>query len=108
MIFNAYCEFLQRENRAYAADLLPIAPTPKVQLDRAWDEATLHNLTQIIYDVRKDDSLFRREIAKPGAFDQMRKQYWDRREYSAITLSGDETCNLAPLSKLGFQIEVRK
>ncbi|MDN2480640.1 4-phosphoerythronate dehydrogenase [Vibrio agarivorans] len=108
MIFNAYCEFLKRENRAYAADLLPIAPTPKVQLDRAWDEATLHNLTQIIYDVRKDDSLFRREIAKPGAFDQMRKQYWDRREYSAITLSGDETCNLAPLSKLGFQIEVRK
>ncbi|QIA62825.1 DUF3410 domain-containing protein [Vibrio astriarenae] len=108
MIFNAYCEFLGRSERAQASDLLPVAPTPEVTLDRAWDEATLHNLTQIIYDVRKDDSLFRREIVKPGAFDQMRKQYWDRREYSAVTLTGDETCNLAPLNKLGFQIEVRK
>ncbi|WP_394241712.1 4-phosphoerythronate dehydrogenase [Vibrio astriarenae] len=108
MIFNTYCEFLGRSERAQASDLLPVAPTPEVTLDRAWDEATLHNLTQIIYDVRKDDSLFRREIVKPGAFDQMRKQYWDRREYSAVTLTGDETCNLAPLNKLGFQIEVRK
>lgn len=108
MIYNSFCEFLGREQRADAAQLLPTAPVPSVKLDRAWDEATLHNLTQIIYDVRKDDSLFRREIAKPGAFDQMRKQYWDRREYSAITLTGDETCNLAPLNKLGFQIEERK
>lgn len=108
MIFNSYCEFLKRDERAYASELLPTAPVPVAMLDRAWDEATLHNLTQIIYDVRKDDSVFRRDIAKPGSFDQMRKHYWDRREYSAITLIGDETCNLASLSKLGFQIEVRK
>ncbi|GAB2665601.1 4-phosphoerythronate dehydrogenase [Vibrio panuliri] len=106
MIFNSYCEFLGEPKSASAAALLPIAPVPTARLQYAWDEATLHNLTQIIYDVRKDDALFRREIAKPGAFDQMRKDYWDRREYGAVTLVGGEECNLAPLAQLGFQIEV--
>ncbi|CAK2521788.1 hypothetical protein VCRA2130O400_8200002 [Vibrio crassostreae] len=76
-----------------------------MKLDRAWDEATLHNLTQLIYDVRKDDALFRRNIATPGSFDKMRKEYWDRREYSAVELTGDESCNLTPLSKLGFMVK---
>ncbi|WP_045390089.1 4-phosphoerythronate dehydrogenase [Vibrio rotiferianus] len=106
MIFNSYCEFLNNELRAHASDLLPTAPVPTMVLDRAWDEATLHNITQLIYDVRKDDALFRREISKPGSFDLMRKNYWDRREYSAVTLMGNETCNLASLAELGFQVEV--
>ncbi|MGR5131515.1 4-phosphoerythronate dehydrogenase [Vibrio alfacsensis] len=106
MIFNSYCEFLNNELRAHASDLLPTAPVPTMVLDREWDEATLHNITQLIYDVRKDDALFRREISKPGSFDLMRKNYWDRREYSAVTLMGNETCNLAPLAELGFQVEV--
>jgi erythronate-4-phosphate dehydrogenase len=106
MIFNSYCEFLNNELSAHASELLPTAPVPTMVLDREWDEATLHNLTQMIYDVSKDDALFRREISKPGSFDLMRKNYWDRREYSAVTLVGDESCNLAPLEKLGFQVEV--
>lgn len=107
MIFNSYCEFLGNDLRANASDLLPVAPIPRLHLDREWDEATLFTLTQTIYDVRKDDALFRREIPKPGAFDKMRKQYWDRREYSAVTLVGDDSCNLSPLAKLGFNIEVK-
>lgn len=106
MIFNSYCEFLEKELRAHASDLLPTAPVPRMVLDRAWDESVLHNITQLVYDVRKDDALFRREISKPGSFDLMRKNYWDRREYSAVTLVGDDTCQLSPLEKLGFQVEV--
>ncbi|WP_282177767.1 4-phosphoerythronate dehydrogenase [Vibrio nereis] len=106
MIFNSYCEFLGNKLHAHASELLPTAPVPKLVLDREWDEATLHNITQLVYDVRKDDALFRREISKPGSFDLMRKNYWDRREYSAVTLAGSESCNLAPLAKLGFQVEV--
>ena len=66
----------------------------------------MNNITKLIYDERKDDYLFRPEISKPGSFDLMRKNYWDRREYSAVTLVGNETCNLAPLAELGFQVEV--
>ena len=106
MIFNSYCEFIESSAFANPSTLLPIAPIPKVILERAWDEATLFNLIQLVYDVRKDDAQFRREIGQQGAFDLMRKNYWDRREYSAITLVGDELSNLAPLEKLGFRIEV--
>lgn len=108
MIFNAFCEFLNQELSANASDLLPIAPVPRLELNRAWDEATLHTITQLVYDVRKDDALFRREIGQPGAFDAMRKNYWDRREYSAITLVGTADCQLSPLAKLGFQVEVNQ
>ncbi len=115
MIFNFYCEFLKREERANASDLLPIAPIPQVFVDREWNEAVLHNLIQLTYDVRHDDAIFRREISRDhteaeneSAFDAMRKNYWDRREYSAIRLVGDKTCQLEPLRQLGFQIEVEK
>ncbi|MEH0687821.1 4-phosphoerythronate dehydrogenase [Vibrio cholerae] len=108
MIFNAFCEFLNQELSANASELLPIAPVPRLELNRAWDEATLHTITQLVYDVRKDDALFRREISQPGAFDAMRKNYWDRREYSAITLVGTADCQLSPLAKLGFQVEVNQ
>ncbi|SJL82362.1 4-phosphoerythronate dehydrogenase [Vibrio palustris] len=108
MIYNSYCEFLGVNKTAQASELLPIAPLPQVHLSRQWDEATLFSLTQLIYDVRKDDALFRRVMPKEGAFDAMRKQYWDRREYSALTLVGDATCELAPLAKLGFNIEVKQ
>ncbi|MBF8999513.1 4-phosphoerythronate dehydrogenase [Vibrio nitrifigilis] len=107
MIFNSYCEFIGSDLTANASELLPTAPVPTMHLSREWDEAALFSLTQLIYDVRKDDALFRREIRHPGAFDKMRKQYWDRREYSAVTLVGDDTCNLSPLAKLGFNIEVK-
>ena len=106
MVFNRYSEFLGQACWANPSSLLPVAPIPEVTLNRRWDEVTLLNLTQLVYDVRRDDAQFRREIQQPGAFDQMRKQYWDRREYSAIRLVGDESCQLEPLAKLGFNIEV--
>ncbi|USD66628.1 4-phosphoerythronate dehydrogenase [Vibrio sp. SCSIO 43136] len=112
MIFNAFCQYLQLDKTASADELLPVAPIPRVQLERDWDHTTLHNLTQLIYDVRQDDAQLRRELNKDGvsiptAFDQMRKNYWDRREYSAITLVGGSDCRLEPLANLGFKIEVK-
>ncbi|CAM4023279.1 4-phosphoerythronate dehydrogenase [Vibrio neonatus] len=106
MIFNSFCQHINSPLAVGADELLPTAPVPKMHLSRQWDEATLHNLTQLIYDVRKDDALFRREIGKTGAFDKMRKEYWDRREYGAVTLTGDASCNLQPLQELGFKVEV--
>lgn len=108
MIYNFYCDYLGLTAKADANELLPIAPLPEVHLEREWNEETLHNLIQLIYDVRRDDAIFRRKIGPKGAFDEMRKNYWDRREYSAIQLVGREECNLSPLAKLGFKIEGKK
>ncbi|HIF9431718.1 TPA: 4-phosphoerythronate dehydrogenase [Photobacterium damselae] len=112
MVFNAFCQFIGSPLYADAKELLPVAPIPYVQLSRIWDEASLFNLTQLIYDVRKDDGIFRFEMFKTGddssqmasAFDQMRKNYWDRREYSAITVAGEAAFAVESLAKLGFTV----
>ncbi|WP_256383802.1 4-phosphoerythronate dehydrogenase [Photobacterium toruni] len=112
MVFNSFCQFLSNDHRAQASDLLPIAPVPQVQLSRQWDEATLFSLIQLVYDVRKDDGIFRREMLAAGddnskmatAFDLMRKNYWDRREYSAITVAAKAEFAVESLAKLGFTV----
>ena len=108
MIFNHFCRFLNRDLSVDAAELLPIAPIPSLNLKSNCNEATLHNITQLVYDVRKDDALFRRKIHIQGAFDKMRKYYWDRREYSSIKISGSDYHHLTMLEKLGFQVEVNE
>ncbi|UIP27191.1 4-phosphoerythronate dehydrogenase [Photobacterium sp. TLY01] len=111
MIFNSFCEFLGRDDRVEAAELLPVAPVPFVRLSRAWDEDSLFSLIQLIYDVRKDDALFRRQMqavddaGMASEFDKMRKNYWDRREYSAVTVAGQGHFGLESLAKLGFTVE---
>lgn len=108
MIFNHFCRFLNRDLNVDAAELLPIAPIPSLNLKSNCNEAILHNITQLVYDVRKDDALFRRNIHMQGAFDKMRKHYWDRREYSSIKVSGSDYHHLTMLEKLGFQVEVNE
>jgi erythronate-4-phosphate dehydrogenase len=107
MIFNRYCEFLGDSYQVRPEALLPAAPIPEVMLSQVWDERTLGSLIQLVYDVRYDDARFRREMRVPGDFDVMRKQYWDRREYSAVRVVGTEDCQLHRLAELGFQTEVR-
>jgi len=113
MVFNRYSEFLKRDDHVSASSLLPVAPIPFVTLNQPWQEDDLFTLIQLIYDVRKDDALFRREMSRcagndhqmAAAFDQMRKNYWDRREYSAITVAGETGFGVESLAKLGFTVE---
>ncbi|MDO6499547.1 4-phosphoerythronate dehydrogenase [Photobacterium sanguinicancri] len=118
MVYNQYCDFLasiddSARPHVEAASLLPQAPIPHVTLSRTWSESDLFSLIQLVYDVRKDDALFRRsmqqtqgdEAEMATAFDLMRKNYWDRREYSAITVAGEASFGVESLAKLGFTIE---
>lgn len=113
MVFNALCEHLGLPHRAHASELLPTAPIPHVALAQPWQQSDLMALTQLVYDIRRDDSDFRRamyaagddKLAQRTAFDQLRKNYWDRREYSAITVAGQADFGLQSLAKLGFSIE---
>ncbi|WBA17304.1 4-phosphoerythronate dehydrogenase [Salinivibrio kushneri] len=113
MVFNALCEHLGLPHRAHASELLPTAPIPQVALAQPWQQSDLMALTQLVYDIRRDDSDFRRamhaaaddKLAQRAAFDQLRKNYWDRREYSAITVAGQADFGLQSLAKLGFSIE---
>lgn len=106
MIFNSFCEFIGHDMQADPAKLLPVAPIPEVTLSTQWNESVLNSLIQLIYDIRLDDAIFRRNIGPEGAFDKMRKDYWDRREYSAIKIKGRSSFGLESLKNLGFKVEV--
>ncbi|WP_087017612.1 4-phosphoerythronate dehydrogenase [Thaumasiovibrio subtropicus] len=113
MVFNAFSDFLGQKNSANPANLLPEAFTPKVSLGQPVDQYYLQTLVQLVYDVRRDDSAFRRAMQACGddeakmraEFDHLRKNYWDRREYSAITVAGDPSFGLESLANLGFTVE---
>lgn len=110
MVFNAYCQFLNHQQApASIEDLLPLAPFSKISLSKAWDQADLLSLTQLVYDIRRDDAVFRRVMQQDALqrtnFDQLRKNYWDRREYSAITLTGCPEFGVHSLAQLGFTVE---
>lgn len=112
MVYNCFCESLDLTQQVAAASLLPVAPVPYVRLSKPWGEADLFMLIQLIYDIRKDDALFRRKMRLTAgddsqiaaAFDQMRKNYWDRREYRAITVAGKADFGVESLAKLGFTV----
>ncbi len=125
MIFNAYLDFLAKQKTSIQssypfcltdikaidsiASLLPKAPFSNLTLSQKWDEDTLMSLTQLIYDIRKDDGDFRRTMAikalQKENFDKLRKNYWDRREYSAITVTAYADFGVHSLAQLGFRVE---
>lgn len=104
MIYNSFCQFLGRDETSEAQALLPVAPISKLTLSHELSESSLRTITQLVYDVRYDDAIFRRKIGQQGAFDEMRKNYWNRREYSAVTIETDIENNITALSKLGFSV----
>ncbi|KEY91224.1 erythronate-4-phosphate dehydrogenase [Candidatus Photodesmus blepharus] len=108
MIFDDFCNFFQKKNQLKTNELFSFSLAKKVLLCETWDEAILHDLTQLIYNVHRSDGLFRREVHKSSLFDKIRRKYRNKREYSAITLVGCAECNFQPLSNLGFKIKVNK
>ncbi|WP_150138011.1 4-phosphoerythronate dehydrogenase [Candidatus Enterovibrio escicola] len=111
MIYNAYCDFLgHAEEHINTISLLPLAPISKVILSKEWNMADLMVLCQLVYDIRRDDSKFRRAMTDVRVqcigFDHLRKNYWERREYSAITVAGNVSFGVELLAKLGFTVRI--
>jgi erythronate-4-phosphate dehydrogenase len=72
-------------------DLQSLLPAPEVREltpGQPADQALIKQLVHLIYDVRRDDARFRNRIGVPGSFDEQRKDYPERRELSALQLSG--------------------
>ncbi|TRX57279.1 4-phosphoerythronate dehydrogenase [Thalassomonas sp. M1454] len=56
-----------------------------------------------VYDVRRDDKIFREQLSKHG-FDYLRKNYPVRREFSALVLGSEQKNCLAIIKNLGFNL----
>jgi len=83
------------------ASFLPPASISSVEIKQNFNQILLNQLVKMVYDVRRDDAIFRQQLANIG-FDQIRKTYPVRREFSAVTVSLLSTTCSDVLHRLGF------
>lgn len=101
MLYQALCKQLNIPVEKVLKDLLPSASINAVEIKQDFDEILLNQLVKMVYDVRRDDGIFRQQINTKG-FDHIRKTYPARREFSAVTVSMNNQANEDVPHRLGF------
>ena len=86
MLYKALCQQLDIEVKYQLADFLPPASISSLEIKQDFNQILLNQLVKMVYDVRRDDAIFRQQLSKQG-FDSLRKNYPVRREFSAVTVS---------------------
>jgi len=104
MLLDAFCLHLGKTAPQDVWSLLPEPVFAAVQLGESLDLQHLTQLVHLVYDVRRDDGSFRRRVGVPGQFDQLRKQYPERRELSSLHLHGACGEQRQTLQQLGFTL----
>ncbi|MGO2131002.1 MAG: 4-phosphoerythronate dehydrogenase [Pseudoalteromonas prydzensis] len=103
MLYQKLCELKDVPANKTLADFLPTPAIAQVTLQETFSFAELGQLIHLVYDVRRDDGILRRNLATDG-FDSLRKNYPIRREFSTVNITGAKH-NKALLSGLGFVTE---
>lgn len=101
MLYQALCNEQNIPINKALKNFLPIATISSVEIKQTFDEVLLNQLVKMVYDVRRDDGIFRQQINTKG-FDHIRKTYPARREFSAVTVSMVNQANDDVLYRLGF------
>jgi erythronate-4-phosphate dehydrogenase len=112
MLYQALCQQLEIPVSKHLKSFLPEPVISSVDLNiqsnkseteikAHFDKNILNPLVKIVYDVRRDDALFRQQIIEQG-FDYIRKNYPTRREFSAISVTLPDTVNFDVPYQLGF------
>lgn len=101
MLYEAWCALHGEAPRMTLSDLLPPAAVNQVVLGANADPALVRRLVHLVYDVRRDDALFRAHYQDAASFDWLRKTYPERREWSSLTVQSHDP---APWAALGFSV----
>jgi erythronate-4-phosphate dehydrogenase len=86
MLYQALCKQLRVEAKYKLKNFLPSASIPAVEINQDFNQILLNQLVKMVYDVRRDDAIFRQQLFAQG-FDSLRKNYPVRREFSAVTVT---------------------
>lgn len=103
MLYHALCQQLGLVPEKTLSQVLPPAQISELKINSNFGLLDVQNLTRLLYDVRRDDALFRfymMQEKKTQGFDWLRKSYPARREYSSVRLTGQEVPQF--LTTLGF------
>ena len=107
MLYQAFCQQLGLTPAKTLAQVLPEPQISEVKINSNFGLLDVQNLTRLLYDVRRDDALFRfymMQDNKTQGFDWLRKSYPPRREYSSVRLTGQEVPEF--LTTLGFNTQI--
>jgi len=107
MLYHALCEHINKhqhiniEPKCQLANLLPTASIPSIELNQEFNDTILNQLVKMVYDVRRDDAIFRQQLSSQG-FDGLRKNYPIRREFSAVRVTLLSNTSSDVPHRLGF------
>jgi erythronate-4-phosphate dehydrogenase len=106
MLYQALCHHLGIVPSKKLSSMLPVPAINKLRINQVFDQLVLNQLVKMVYDVRRDDGIFRQQIDQKNktnsGFDQIRKTYPARREFSAIAVKNAEQVKCDVLHQLGF------
>ncbi len=104
MLFQAFCKQLGELPEIQLQQLLPVPAVEKLQISANFGLPDVQNASRMLYDVRRDDALFRYYLESKG-FDWLRKNYPPRREFSSLQLTGPVIADW--IMHLGFSSQQR-
>ncbi|NQY88066.1 MAG: 4-phosphoerythronate dehydrogenase [Colwellia sp.] len=102
MLYQALCQHINIEPVCQLKTLLPSASISSVELNQEFNEIVLNQLVKMVYDVRRDDAIFRQQLSSQG-FDALRKSYPTRREFSAVQVILSLNASSDVPHRLGFR-----
>ncbi|XQW83928.1 4-phosphoerythronate dehydrogenase [Thalassotalea piscium] len=86
MLYRALCQQLKITPEKQLKSYLAGANISELTINQSYSEILLNQMVKLVYDVRRDDAIFRQQIFSHG-FDYIRKTYPARREFSAIDIN---------------------
>ena len=86
MLYQKVSELLGRSAEKTLSEFLPKPQIAELLIQQGTDVETLKPLIHLVYDVRRDDALFRNQLNDKG-FDWLRKNYPERREWSSLKIN---------------------
>jgi erythronate-4-phosphate dehydrogenase len=113
MVYREACRFLGVAPAWSHEPLMPPPLVPEISLNAAGrgDEALLRDVVRQVYDIEADDRRFRDtavpdEAKRAGAFDKLRRDYPERREfrYTTVKVQNGSSSLVSKLAGLGFVV----
>lgn len=104
ILYQKVCECFGLPVEKSLEAFLPKANVSQVKVTDVEQQSDLKSLVHLVYDVRRDDEIFRRLLDEKG-FDWLRKNYPLRREWSSLQVEVEKkSSNYVDLAQLGFAI----
>jgi erythronate-4-phosphate dehydrogenase len=111
-LYRAWCDYLQQPADKRLEDFLPPPPVECLQLNPGWSpEEACRRAALLVYDPRADAARMRlalQQLPSAEAYQQLRKSYPLRREFSSLQVQPANEHQAKALKALGFNLALQQ